>query len=84
MTRPVLSFFLCSLALAMGLGTAWVQCWNHARADELDRTKRREDLLVAGNEELEAAILARLYALEREWAQLEGTEQESGAEVPER
>lgn len=82
MTRSALSILVCAIALGVGLWTAWCQCWNHARADELDRMKRREDLMLAGNEELEAAILARLYALEREWAQLQ--DDEAGAEVPER
>jgi hypothetical protein len=65
-TRAVLSLTVSAAALALGLATASIQSLNHRRAEELDDLKRRSDLVEAGNESLEAAILAREFDLELE------------------
>ncbi|MAF66156.1 MAG: hypothetical protein CMJ84_10935 [Planctomycetes bacterium] len=66
MTRAVLSLFLCAALLVLGLAAAGIQSRNHQQAEELDGLKRRCDLVGAGNESLEAAILAREFDLELE------------------
>jgi len=65
-TRAVLSLSLCALSLALGLVCTFLQSSNYARADALDRLKRRCDLIEAGNEGIEAKIIARDFELERE------------------
>lgn len=86
MIRAVLSLFLCALTLGAGLATAWIQCANHVLADELDRAKRKEDLVTAEIESLEAGVQSRAYALEREWTDPEPGARVAAAdaEVPER
>lgn len=76
MTRAVLSLALCGLSLALGLVCTFLQSSNYARADALDRLKRRSDLIEAGNEGIEAKIIARDFELQRE---RDGGEKEDGA-----
>ena len=77
MTRAVLSLLLIALCTAVGLVTTRVQSENHTKAWRLDHVKRRCDLVDAGNERLEAAVLARRY-------RLEGIRPERAPEVPSR
>ena len=65
MTRALLSIFLSGLCLWLGLFTVRTQAENHARAARLDETKRRCDLLEAGNERVEAQIGVLLRDIER-------------------
>ena len=66
MTRAVLSLSLCATLLGLGLVTVSIQSLNHQQGEVLDRKKRQNDWLEAGNETLEADILAREFALELE------------------
>ncbi len=66
MTRAVLSLLLCATLLGLGLVTVGIQSHNHQRAEALDDLKRKCDRIEAGNESLEAKILAREFALELE------------------
>lgn len=64
MTRALLSILVCALALGMGLASAHVRCRNHARAAELDTTKRECDRLEARIQGLEAETLRQRYRLQ--------------------
>ena len=66
MTRAVLSLSLCATLLGLGLVTVSIQSLNHQRAEVLDELKRESDQIEAGNESLEADILASEFALELE------------------
>ncbi len=65
MTRILLSLFVSAAALAAGLGASCLQSENHAQADRLDWLHRQCDLVRAGNEGIEAEIMARHFDFER-------------------
>lgn len=66
MTRLLLSLFVSSTALAVGLATSWQQSENHARAKSLDETVRACHLVRAGNEALAAQLMQRRFEFDRD------------------
>ena len=65
MTRMLLSLFVSSTALVVGLASSWVQSENHARAKHLDEMMRDGDLERAGNEGLYALLRKLQFDFER-------------------
>jgi len=66
MTRLLLSLFVSSTALAVGLATTWVQSGNHAHGQALDALKREGDLIRAGNEGLAARVMQMQFEFDRD------------------
>ncbi|MCA8981418.1 MAG: hypothetical protein H6831_10805 [Planctomycetes bacterium] len=66
MTRLLLSLFVSSTALAVGLATTWVQSGNHARGQALDSMKREGDLIRAGNEGLTARLMQEQFLFDQD------------------
>lgn len=66
MTRALLSFVICALCVGLGLWSAQVQAQNHARAAKLDESKRRCDLIEAGNEAKRYQIEVRVGKIRRD------------------
>lgn len=66
MTRLLLSLFVSSTALAVGLATTWIQSGNHARGQALDAQKREGDLIRAGNEGLTARLMQKQFEFDQD------------------
>ena len=63
MIRHALSFLLCSILLATGLGLCLIQAENHARAQELAEQHRECEMLEAAVEVLELHVRAHVPGL---------------------
>ena len=61
--RALLSLALCALALGSGLGTAFVQVENCARASELAALVRETEMLECAVDQLEARCAAYVHPL---------------------
>lgn len=66
MTRLLLSLFVSSTALAVGLATTWIQSSNHERGKQLDAIMRAGDLMRAGNEGLTARLMEKQFEFDRD------------------
>jgi hypothetical protein len=74
MIRAVLSVMLCGACLGVGLFTSNLQAENYQAASELDRIKRKCDLLEASCERTQYEINVRLREVEHELLQQSSAE----------